>query len=174
MIRHLGSAIDLFVHPGEHEFADENFCVRTTLGSCVAVVLWHPQRKLGGMCHYMLPERGVRGRAADQPLNGKYAEEALQLLFNEAKSAGTDPAEYEVKLFGGGNMFPGGFSTTSGVAARNVAAARRLAEVYRLRVKAESVGGVGYRNVVFDIARGDVWVRHVAKDDPRIRSRGLL
>lgn len=156
MIHRLESAIDLFIHPGECEFADETFCIRTTLGSCVSIVLWHAQRKIGGMCHYMLPSRQNRGSAA---LNGKYADEALELMLAEARRYGTPPEEYEVKLFGGGNMFPGHKYAGQSVAMRNIEAVRRLIAARGLKIKAESLGGSGYRNVIFDIARGDVWVR---------------
>lgn len=163
MIHQLGSAIDLFIHPGEYEFADENFCIRTTLGSCVSIVLWHPQRRVGGMCHYMLP---YRRRAEGEALSGKYADEALHLMLVEAKAFGTRPVEYEVKLFGGGNMFSGYRNSEQSVAVRNIEAVRRLIAQHGLKIKSESLGGRGYRNVIFDIARGDVWVRRVIGNEP--------
>lgn len=159
MIHHLGSAIDIFLHPGEHDFVDENFNLRTTLGSCVAIVLWHPQRRLGGMCHYLLPE-GKRPNG--EPLNGKYANQAFELLLEQVRRQRTSIDEYEVKLFGGGNMFPGYSSTAAGVATRNVEAARRIVARYQLEVTAESLGGTGHRNLVFDVSSGDVWVQHIS------------
>lgn len=47
--------IDRFLNPGEIFFGGSGFRVRTLLGSCVSIVLWHPNRHLGGMCHYLLP-----------------------------------------------------------------------------------------------------------------------
>ena len=151
-------AIDLFIHPGEYEFADENFCIRTTLGSCVSIVLWHRKRRLGGMCHYMLPSRKHR---AEQTLNGKYADEALELMLREARKLGTRAEQYEVKLFGGGDMFPNSKNRERTVAGRNIDAVRELIAAHGLRITSESMGGVGYRNVIFEIASGNVWVRHV-------------
>lgn len=168
MIHQLGSAIDLFIHPGEYEFADQHFCIRTTLGSCVAIVMWHPQRQLGGMCHFMLPSRE---RQAGQTLNGKYADEALDLMFNKVAELGTRPKDYEVKLFGGGNMFVSSNRQPASVSARNVEAARQLIAERGLRIKSESLGGSGYRNLVFDIARGDVWVRHVDGVEARTHNK---
>ncbi|MEK0361404.1 MULTISPECIES: chemotaxis protein CheD [unclassified Pseudomonas] len=151
-------AIDLFIHPGEYEFADENFCIRTTLGSCVSIVLWHRERRLGGMCHYMLPRRE---RRVGQALNGKYANEALELMLREARILGTRTEQYEVKLFGGGDMFPNYKKGGRTVAGRNIEAVRGLIAAHGLRITSESLGGVGYRNVIFEIASGNVWVRHV-------------
>jgi chemotaxis protein CheD len=35
------------------------FSIRTVLGSCVSITLWHPVKRVGGMCHFLLPTRGV-------------------------------------------------------------------------------------------------------------------
>ena len=53
---------------------------RTLLGSCVSISLWHPRRKIGGMCHYMLPSRG--GCEASAP-DGRYADEVIALMLQE-------------------------------------------------------------------------------------------
>lgn len=43
------------LQPGEFHFGGANTRIQTLLGSCVAITLWHPIRRIGGMCHYMLP-----------------------------------------------------------------------------------------------------------------------
>jgi chemotaxis protein CheD len=170
VILQMGSAIDLFIHPGEHEFADENFRLRTTLGSCVSIIFWHPERRLGGMCHYMLPSRK---RAGQEAPNAKYADEALSLMLQEARKLGTRPEQYQVKVFGGGNMFPGYQANKLSVAARNVRAARKLLADHGLVSRSECLGGAGYRNVIFDIASGDVWVRHTNVASTKRPARSL-
>ena len=89
--------LEIFLQPGELWFGDEQTRIRTVLGSCVATVLWHPQRRIGGMCHFMLPER-PRPRTAGQPLDGRYGDEAMELLLREIRRAGTVPADYQAKL----------------------------------------------------------------------------
>jgi chemotaxis protein CheD len=155
--------IDIFLQPGEFYFGDATTCIRTLLGSCVAITLWHPTRLIGGMCHYMLPGRHKPG----SPLDGKYADEAMQLFLLEAARHDTQLQEYQVKLFGGGNMFPGyrkktasGKPPANNIADNNVAAAHRLLALHRLRLSAEDLGCSGHRNVIFDIRSGHVWVRH--------------
>lgn len=150
----LGSGIDIFLHPGEWYFGDRETRIRTTLGSCVAVTLWHPQQQIGCMCHYMLPGTSQPGEAP----NARYGEDALKLMIGEVKRLRSMPTEYEAKLFGGASMFdvgPGG----SSVARRNISAAEALVQRYGLNVVARSLGGSGYRQLVFNIASGDVWVR---------------
>jgi len=154
--------IEIFLQPGELWFGDEHTRIRTFLGSCVAVTLWHPRRRIGGMCHYMLPSR-IRGTGA--ALDGRYGDEALDLLTREIKAAHGYPQEYEAKLFGGGHMFLHAFGTAKHgsvhVPDRNIAAGRELVQRHGFMVKAEQMGGHGHRQVVFDIWSGHAWVKHV-------------
>ena len=147
---------DMFLQPGQWYFGKAGPRFRTTLGSCVAICLWHPHLRIGGMCHYMLPTRLSQ---SSEPDSGRYGDEAFELLLREARKAGTQPQDYEVKLFGGGNMFAGTRQLEQDVAARNIAKARDLVAAHGLRVKAQSLGGLGYRQLLFDLATGDVWVR---------------
>ena len=159
------AAMDIFLNPGEFYFGDSDTRIRTILGSCVAITLWHPQLRIGGMCHYMLPAR-ARGKVA--ALDGRYADEAMLLLLKEALRYRSNPYEYQIKLFGGGNMFshlPSKSQTPRhlNVADRNVVAGRQLLAQHGFSIAAEQLGGQGHRQVIFEIATGDVWVR---KHDP--------
>jgi chemotaxis protein CheD len=149
------SVIDVSLLPGEFYFGDASVRLLTLLGSCVAITMWHPARRIGGMCHFMLPSRQKPSR----PLDGKYADEAMALFLLEVARHRTRPEEYQVKLFGGGTMFPG-YSEKTNIAQSNVHAARRLVTQHRLQLSAEDLGRNGHRNVIFDISSGHVWVRH--------------
>ena len=153
------AAIDIFLQPGEVYFGDRGTCIRTVLGSCVSITFWHPRLLLGGMCHYMLPERNG---TADGERDGRYADEAISLLIDEMLAAGTQPRDYEAKIFGGGRMFS--FKAGNGIldiGNRNIESGRRLLRARGLEPASEHLAGVGHRSIVFDVARGDVWVRHM-------------
>ena len=60
--------------PGELFFGERVSDLHTLLGSCVAVTWWHAKRRIGGMCHYLLP---CRQRAPGQPRDGKFGDEAI-------------------------------------------------------------------------------------------------
>lgn len=152
-------AIDIFLNPGEVFFGDSSVRLRTLLGSCVAITAWHPRLLVGGMCHYMLP---ARRKGKINHLDGRYADEAVLLLLKEALRNQTNPYDYEVKVFGGGNMFlrkPGEKVAALNVADRNVIAAQELLIRHGFCAAAEHLGGEGHRNIIFDIATGDVWVK---------------
>ena len=156
---------EVFLKPGELWFGEGSVVVRTVLGSCVAITLWHPERKLGGMCHFMLPHRPG---CSDGPPDGRYASEAMQLLLDDMRRHRTPPSEYEAKLFGGGRMFADAAcgrngSCLRGVNEANVDIARELVARHRLRLRAEHLGGNGHREVLFDVAVGAVWIRHTPR-----------
>lgn len=154
--------IEIFLQPGEFYFADEHTRIRTLLGSCVAITMWHPRLRQGGMCHYMLPvHAGRRGKEPD----GRYADDAIALFLRELRANGTRPEEYQVKLFGGGRMFApragGKVIEALDIGLRNIDTGRRLLAERGFRIHVEHLGGEGHRNVIFDIASGEVWMRHV-------------
>jgi chemotaxis protein CheD len=65
-------------------------------------------------------------------------------------------------MFGGGNQFT---DLTMDVATKNVEAGLELLKIHNLALMSMHFGGTGHRQVVLDVATGDVWVRHVALAD---------
>jgi chemotaxis protein CheD len=149
--------VEVVLGPGDLYFGDRRTRIRTLLGSCVAVTLWHPKAQIGGMCHYMMPTR--RGEALDGELSGRYADEAMEILMEELQRAGTSPRDYQVKMFGGGNQFAG--ASGIDVAARNVDFGMVMLARHDLSLSAMHLGGNGHRQVILELWSGDVWLRHV-------------
>lgn len=164
--------IEIFLQPGEFYFGERDARIRTVLGSCVSITLWHPRLLIGGMCHYMLPHRNG---GAVVLLDGRYADEAMQLFMREILVSGTRPDEYQVKLFGGGRMFladkrrelcgltvctKSTMNNCRDVSCKNVQIARILIRQHGFSITAEHLGGNGHRQLMFDIVSGDAWVKH--------------
>ena len=158
------SSREVFLNPGAWFFGSGAIRLRTILGSCVALVFWHRQRLLGGMCHYLLPRRTVAGSSV---LDGRYGNEALALLFAQMHAANVQPAEFRISVYGGGNMFPGLVRPDNHyVGKRNVEQARHLLALHHLQCHNFHVEGVGYRTVVFDLADGDIQLNYLALQPP--------
>lgn len=150
--------LEIFLNQGDVYFGDASTRIRTLLGSCVAVTMWHPRLRVGGMCHFLLPERT---RAGDLP-DARFGRDAMELLFREARGQGTDPAQYRYKVFGGGNMFAARrLVPPPDVGERNARFAVDLIESLGYEIDARHLGGCGHRNVIFDVWSGDVWLRQV-------------
>ncbi|GBG01092.1 putative chemoreceptor glutamine deamidase CheD [Azospira sp. I13] len=147
---------EVFLNPGDFHFGGGHTRIRTLLGSCVSIALWHPTRHIGGMCHYMLPNRGLRPRAE---LDGRYADQAMALFDTAISKYGTRANEYLAKIFGGGNMFPGKpVRTGFEIGQRNIEMAHQLLAERKIPVVAEHLGGEGHRKLVFDLWSGDAWL----------------
>lgn len=162
---------DIVIEPGGWWFGSAPARLHTLLGSCVAVTLWDPVLRRGGMCHFLVPDRG--GLASDA-LDGKFGTEAIRILMREAVQAGVDPGRHVVKLFGGGNMFPDLEPPVGGdVGARNAAQARKVLEALGHRIAVEHVGGTFHRTLRFELATGDVWMRCGADAGSERRAKRL-
>jgi len=159
----------IFLRPGEFFFGSGNVQVRTILGSCVAITVWHPGQRIGGMCHYMLPNP-KRHRTGD--LDGRYAEDAIDMFLKEIKRHKTTPQEYQVKVFGGGNMFPEAVRTSvTNIGGRNLQIGQDLLRQHNFRIMSSHLGGEGYRRILFDIGNGDVWVYHSVQEKKSIGNK---
>ncbi len=144
---------DVFLMPGQLYFGAKASKVRTLLGSCVAVTLWHPARKVGGMCHYLLPERK---RTPGMPLDGRYGEEALFMLMESMKKTGTQAGEFECHLYGGADTMPDHLKSTLNVGERNIDKGWTLIDKYGLNLVGVDVGENVPRNVLLNFANGEV------------------
>ena len=89
------------VQPGAW-VVDSEKPLSTLLGSCVAVCLFDPQLRIGGLNHFMLPEMGRNKNSdVDSLLSGAYAMEAL---LNALLVKGAKKPRLQAKAFGGGTI----------------------------------------------------------------------
>jgi chemotaxis receptor (MCP) glutamine deamidase CheD len=63
------NVIDIFLQPGEYFVGDASYRVRTLLGSCVSITLWHLRLKIGAMSHFLL---GSSARVPGAELDARY------------------------------------------------------------------------------------------------------
>lgn len=147
--------------PGELYFGEAPGVVHTLLGSCVAITLWHKERKVGGMCHFLLAQRDLYLKNSEHP-QGYYGSDAIRYFAEEILRKGLSRKDFEVKLFGGGNMFEATHFRPNllNVSNNNVEQGRILLEKHGFKIKTEDVGGVRYRKIFFDLSNGDVWVKY--------------
>ena len=86
--------------PGEFFVTTRDMLLVTVLGSCVAACIRDPERGIGGMNHFMLPDAGtgVMSRSA------RYGAYAMELLVNELIKSGARRSALQAKVFGGGRV----------------------------------------------------------------------
>ncbi|TJZ79000.1 chemotaxis protein CheD [Chitiniphilus eburneus] len=147
----------IYLNPGELYFGEGQVMVETLLGSCVAIVLRHRARALGGVCHFLLPERITHGRGS-KAQDGRYGAEAFGLLLAQARRRGCAIGDFDAKLFGGARVFESS-KVVEGVGESNARYAEQLLHDAEIPLLSSDLGGVGYRYLRVDLGQGDVWVR---------------
>lgn len=138
------------------------------LGSCVAIAIYDPIKKVGGLAHVMLPEsRGLEPPA----MPGKFADTAVACLVEELIGLGARKRSLKSKLVGGAQMFelPGARSEAAktacgpsvNIGARNIVAAREALQKLKIPIEGEDTGGNHGRTVRFDTSTGEVQISSI-------------
>jgi len=130
--------------------------VTYSLGSCIAVTLYDPTCRLGGMIHYQLPGSDMDPeRARRDPF--MFADTGLGLLINKMLEMGAAKQRLHVKAAGGAAMSTGpkGFD----IGKRNFLSLRKVLWQYGIMMNAHDVGGSSPRNMYLDIETGTVLVK---------------
>lgn len=143
------------LQPGEWFFGQAPGVIRTLLGSCVAVTVWHPILRCGGMCHYLLPNRPRVDQGLLVP-NGRYGVDALQFLHCEMIER-APLREYHVSCFGGAMMFSGNHT----VGQSNMALAMKWMSLHLLSPKQTEMGGLKGRKIQLDLDSGTLEVTNL-------------
>ncbi len=120
----------------------------------MAVILYDPQSKVGGIVHALLPSGP---QAADQ--GGKYADTGTRRLFKEMTVNGAAADRVFAKLVGGAQMFKFFNVRLADIGQRNVQQARKTLRELNVRIAAEDVGGDRGRSALLDSATGCVTVK---------------
>jgi chemotaxis protein CheD len=151
-----------FLRPGEFYFGSDAL-VETLLGPCVAITLWFPLVRKGGICHFMLPQRGRHLPVHQGDPDGRYGREAWLWLVQQVSAHDLLLAEAEIKLFGGSRVLVGqAAAKASDIGNQNISVAEACVSEAGLLVSGRDVGGDGHRVLRFDLQTGDVWVRRGA------------
>jgi chemotaxis protein CheD len=138
----------------------QDVLVTIGLGSCVAVLLYDPVARVGGLAHVLLPSPALS--RADQNA-AKFPQTAIPHLMELMAREGASPRRMTGRLVGGASMFanmsvPG----TIQMGERNVVACRQVLHAQGIPLIAEAVGGDFGRTVKLRAADGQVEVSSVA------------
>ena len=145
------------IHPGAWAIEPER-PLATLLGSCVAVCLFDPHTRVGGLNHFMLPTiRRGSNDDVDTLLSGSYAMEAL---LNALLQRGAKKVRLQAKAFGGGTII-----NTSGpmmsIGSRNADFTKEWLQREGIPLLASDFLGPWSRKVLFVPTTGDAFCRRM-------------
>lgn len=127
-----------------------------SLGSCIAVVIYDPTVRVGGILHFMLPDASMDlTKAKAKP--AMFADSGIPVLFRQSYQLGASKANIVVKVAGGSQIMDenGVFN----IGKRNYMAMRKIFWRNNVPIAAEHVGGCVNRTVRLDIGTGRVLMK---------------
>jgi chemotaxis protein CheD len=149
-----GDRLQVYLHAGQLHAASAPTAISTVLGSCVAVCLYDPIAKVGGMNHYLLPLH------VDREKSPRFGTVAIPQLVEAVVRAGGSRGALVSKVFGGASVI-GAMGKGRRLGEENALLALRLLEEARIPVLDQDVGGTRGRKLVFFVDEGTAWVRHL-------------
>lgn len=135
------------------------------LGSCVAVCIYDPVKKVGGMIHSLLPAaNGQNGIEATNP--AKYVDQGVPRLLDSVLALGAQPNRLVVRIAGGAQMLAApGLSDSLNIGQRNALAAEAALRNLGLRVRNQDTGGKAGRTVKLYVTDGQVTVKKMGQGE---------
>jgi len=128
--------------------------IKTSLGSCMGVVLYDNINKIGGLLHLMLAKCNDRAGKLS-----KYADTGIPLLVDlMANQANANKKMLTAKIFGGAKMFNVN-SALFDIGKSNAAETKTILGKMNIRIVASKIGGTKGYQISLDTVTGIVRTR---------------
>jgi chemotaxis protein CheD len=156
----------VYLKPGEMFFSEEPTVVITVLGSCLSVTMFSRRRKMGGICHGLLPQCNGDKECHGECIEGyKYVDCSIKKMVKIFDHHKVKRSDIEVKCFGGADMFsrqierPGIVS----IGKQNIMTAEKILKSEGLRSHAQDLGGLQGRKIFFYTHTGEVLLKRLKR-----------
>jgi chemotaxis protein CheD len=134
--------------------------VTYALGSCLAVCVYDPDVKVGGLLHFMLPDSSLdMNKAKDNP--AMFADTGIPLLFKTCYQFGAEKRRMIVKVVGGASILDD--TNYFRIGQKNITALRKIFWKNNVLIDCEDTGMNYNRTVWLRIADGRVLVKNAGK-----------
>ncbi len=135
---------------------DQDCLVTYALGSCIAVAVYDPQVKVGGLLHYMLPDSTLDSeKAREHP--GMFADTGIPLLFKSCYKLGAEKRRIIIKIAGGARIMDD--TNYFRIGQKNLTALRKIFWKNNVLIDAEDIGENFNRTVRLEISTGRFLVK---------------
>ena len=157
--------MDKTIFMSEFDVALPGDILRTTLGSCIGIILEDSRTQAIGMAHIMLPR--IEGFSDKSP--GKYADTAIPALLKILRVTPQEALKrLRAKIAGGANMFPKVSVPDAAVLIgnQNITAVREVLGQLKIPIVSEDLGGTRGRQLIADAGRQKIFVSAIG-ESPR-------
>lgn len=143
-----------YLHPGQLFASPEGCAVTTILGSCVAVCLWDPVTRIGGINHFLLPSFSGEGVASP-----RFGNVAIRELLDQLAQMGSQKHNLLAKIFGGACVLEAFRNRQHHLGTKNIEVAQQMLEAESIPLVGHDVGGQRGRKLIFHTDDGSAWVK---------------
>ncbi len=148
--------------PGEYFATSSDRIIGTVTGSSVVVCLYDGDKRIGGMCHFIVPGTiGTAGIVADEI--ARHGVASMEYLLGEIVKLGGDRKRLRAKLYGSG--YVGTDRQRSDIAMGNIQFVEQYFELEKIVVEDEDLGGSERKKIVFEPKTGIVKKDSISTDD---------
>lgn len=138
----------------------ENMLITYALGSCIAVAVYDPMVKVGGLLHFMLPDSNLDLNKA-RVIPAMFADTGIPFLFKSCYRLGAKKKYMIVKIAGGANILDN--SNYFRIGQKNIIALRKIFWENNVLIDGEDTGKDYNRTVSLDIFTGKVLVKNSSR-----------
>lgn len=138
---------------GEYKIGKNILLKAMGLGSCVGVILYDISTGICGIAHVLLPGTSQNGET-------KYAEIAIEQMFEEMIKKGARRRKIAAKFAGGAQVFKHMNLEILKIGNRNAISVEETLIKKNIPIRAKDVGGEAGRNVMFNPADGSMIVKY--------------
>ncbi len=136
------------VDTGDIQVAESPVCLQSiALGSCIALIMYESELKIGGLAHIMLPGRSTSNQKPTQ-----YAEDAIESLIDTVKILGAKAEDLQISIVGGANILQEG-----DLPDKLIESVLGHLERLNFGVTFMRVGGILRRSVMLDTNSGQIF-----------------
>ncbi len=139
--------------------------VAYSLGSCIGLVIYDPQARVGGILHYMLPDSSVdKSKAQVNPF--MFADTAIPKLFEQSDNMGADRTRLQIYIAGGAEIM--NQASLFNIGKNNVMAVEKAFSKNQVSIHKQAVGGSANRTIRLEIATGDVYLKTAGSTEEKL------
>jgi len=131
-----------------------------SIGSCLVIVIYDKEKKIGGMVHAMLPQKPTEPTQSGfhDASRARYVDTAIHTMVEEVLKLGAERTKLQARIIGGAKMFNALGLKNNSVGSDNIEAAHKLLTELVIPIKSQDTGGTIGRIASFNLASGIIEV----------------
>ncbi len=164
----IGDGQDVYLYPGEVFISNNDRRVITLLGTCVSIILYSHEHKLGGIIHGLLPSINHTKKKVKSHELTNYIDYAFYLVLEKFLSLGISKSKIKAKLFGGASVIKS--LKNANIGSKNIEHSVFLLNKENIKIIAKDTGGSKARKIIFYPKSGEVYMKYLKNTDVFLRT----